>query len=170
MIPNGAISTGCKVLQQCDHNFFTIPAGQTTLALPPVVQGNVAGNIHVAITTLTANGVSVLPTPAPAAPDLVIPRSVPVITDMHLENRTASGFTLVIQGYSTPRDMVKATLSFTPAQDAAIDGATSFDVNSVSTVLTNYYADPGHLVGGSSFDQLKIPVTIDGDMWRPLPA
>src|SRR5581483_1569599 len=156
-IPNSAVYTGVRFSNSSTTAAFIVTSGQTTVTLPPVQQGTVAGTIHVQLTSLTANGVPVLPSPAPAA-DLVIPKSAPVITDLHLDNQSASGFTIVIQGYSTPRDIVKATISFTAAADASIDGASSFDLTSVGSVLNAYYADPNRLAAGSAFDNLRIPV------------
>ncbi len=149
---------------------FTIPKGSQNVTLPAVEQGSVAGTIHLQITDLRAGTDSVLP-PASVFADIVVPGLKPVITNqfpsaspggVSFENESATGFDVVISGYSTPRDMTSVTLVFTPKSGATLEGDSTFTV-SVANLFTSYYQSPRATAAGSIFTGLRIPVTISGD-------
>jgi len=89
---------------------LTLPAGGTR-AEAALQSGTVAGNIRVAA-AIEAGGVSVTPMPAPAC-SITLPRSAPVTAEVLVEH-TATGFNLLVTGYSTPRDVVEARYRFLP--------------------------------------------------------
>ena len=142
---------------------FTIAPGQTSFALPDVQEGTDAGTIQLEVTDLQQGGVEVLETPYPSA-DLVIPREAPVIgnTDVSFANETTNGFDVVINGYSTPRDVASVTLTFTAAAGASLSGTTSFTVN-VSSLFSTYYGTAASQLAGSQWQNLYVPVATTGD-------
>ncbi len=149
---------------------FTIPKGTQTITLPPIEQGSVAGTIHVEITDLRAGTDNVLP-PARVFADIVVPGLKPVITNqfpaassagLTFENETANGFDIVISGYSTPRDMSSATVTFTAVSGATLEGDATFTVP-LSNIFTAYYQSARSTAAGSIFTGLRIPVTVSGD-------
>jgi hypothetical protein len=70
---------------------------------------------------------------------------------------TSVGFNLVIVGYSTPRDMTSAAVTFTPAPGVTLAGS-SVTV-SLSQVFTTWYASAPSAQFGSAFS-LQIPFTM----------
>ena len=141
---------------------FTIAAGQSSFTLPNIQQGTVAGTIHVEIVALTQGTDASLPVPHPFT-DLVIARQAPVI-DVTFSNETASGFDVVIAGYSTPRDMKSVTVTFTAAQGANLGGSptVSFTID-ISALFTQYYSSAASQLVGSLFQNFHIPIAIGGD-------
>ncbi|HEY1755508.1 MAG TPA: putative Ig domain-containing protein [Bryobacteraceae bacterium] len=141
---------------------FTIPPGQTSYTLPAVQQGTDAGTIQLEVTDLQQGGVEVLGTPHPSA-DLVIPRMAPVVavTDVSFADETTNGFNIVINGYSTPRDMSSVTLMFTAASGQSLSGPTSFTID-VSALFTAYYSSAASQLVGSQWLNLNLPVTTTG--------
>jgi len=140
---------------------FTVAAGGTAIPLPNIQQGTVAGTVHVEVTVLREGTRDVLPSPHPFR-ELVIAKQVPIVaaTDVSFTNETATGFDIVISGFSTPRDMKSVALVFTAQDGATLDGTTTFTTD-VSAQFAQYYST--HLNAGSMFTSLDIPVTITGD-------
>lgn len=140
---------------------YTIPANSTNGVFPvpqgvSILTGTVAGTITIT-TTLKAGGQDITPSPAPTQ-TIVIAKSAPVITSLKV-TRTASGFTAVIAGYSTPRDMTQATFQFTAAAGATLQSS------SVTVALTSafsaWYGSADSNQFGSQFT-LTLPFTIQG--------
>lgn len=129
--------------------------------LTSVQQGTVAGVIHIEVIGLKDADRDVLPTPHPFL-EVTIPKLAPVMTSMTLVNQTASGFDILISGYSTPRDIATAEVSFTPAAGASIQGPLTFSVPTGS-LFSTFYGAAKSQAGGSMFDGLRIPVTVSGD-------
>lgn len=142
---------------------FSIAPGQSSFSLPDVQQGTVAGTIHLEIVTLKQGNVDVLTTPHPSV-DLVIPRLPPTLqaTDVTFANETATGFDVVISGFSTPRDVKSVVLTFAASNGASLNGTTSFTVD-VSSLFTQYYSSTASQLVGSMFQNLVVPVSINGD-------
>jgi hypothetical protein len=143
---------------------FTVPAGATTVSPitgATVQQGTVAGNLTVTLTSLTSGGVSVLP-PTPVAVTATILPLPPVITpnSVHITNLTASGFDVVLTGYSTPRDMTSATFTFTAASGTQFSGGATFTVP-LSAAYSAWYQSAASQSFGSMF-QLQVPFTLSG--------
>jgi hypothetical protein len=143
---------------------FTVPAGVATvspLAGGTIQQGTVAGNITVTLTSLTSNGVSVLP-PTPVTATATIVPLPPVITanSVHITNLTASGFDVVLTGYSTIRDMTSATFTFTANTGTQFSGTATFTVP-LTAAYTAWYQSAQSQSFGSMF-QLQVPFTLSG--------
>jgi hypothetical protein len=75
--------------------------------------------------------------------------------------RSQNGLTVVIRGFSTPRNMNTATLNFTARAGSNITSGLSFTVN-LASAFTTWYGSASSAQYGSQF-QLTIPVTISGD-------
>jgi hypothetical protein len=140
---------------------FTIPAGSQTVPPFSIQQGTVAGTISVEIVSLMDGDRNVLPVPHPST-QVVVPSLPPVITNVAFENETSTGFDIVISGYSPPRDLSTATVTFTASAGASVEGGTSFPVD-VSAVTRAFYTSAASVAGGSAFTGLRLPVSIDGD-------
>jgi hypothetical protein len=140
---------------------FTIPAGQTTIPLPNIQQGTVAGTIRVEVIQLRDGTRDVLPAAHPFG-QLIIPQQAPLITDVTSANETVNGFEVVISGISTPRDVKSVTLTFNAAQGATVEGTGSFTVD-VSSLFTQFYSTQQSQLVGSMFTNLRVPITISGD-------
>ena len=98
----------------------TIPANNASWPLPSIQVGGVAGTIAVTVTKLqVSNGGQTLQLPSPQpSVNVTVPRLPPVIIpgSVHFINVTASGFTIELQGNSTPRDLTSAKIDFTGLQ------------------------------------------------------
>ncbi len=143
---------------------FTIPSGATAAVIPNAGQfsrGTVAGTITVALTALTANGVSVLPNPRPAA-TLTVARSAPVITpgSVRILDLTSSGFTLEVQGYSSTRELTNFGVTFISGTGATLDGTTRFDVT-LANAQSIWFDTTGGRANGSRFS-LRLPFVLNG--------
>jgi hypothetical protein len=142
---------------------FTIPAGSQTVSLPSIRQDTVAGTISVELVSLLDGIRDVTPLPHVIAPPLVVPKIAPVITDVGFQNETATGFDIVVSGYSTPRDMVSATVTFAAPEGASLDVSQGFANIDLRTQFDAFYRSAVGMEAGSTFTGLRIPVTIDGD-------
>ncbi|MBE7541418.1 MAG: Ig domain-containing protein [Bryobacteraceae bacterium] len=140
---------------------FTVPAGQMTAnfaAAPPALQtGTVAGLITL-VSQYRADGTDVTPTPPPTQ-TLRINPAAPVLTRLDLV-RTATGFELVVFGYSTPRDILRANVRLTPAAGGSLT-ASEFTID-LNTVFTTWYNSSGSVPFGSQF-RLSLPFSLTGN-------
>lgn len=139
---------------------FTVPAGQRTanFTAPPALQtGTVAGLI-----TLTshyrADGQDVTPTPPPTQTLRIVP-AAPVLTRLDLV-RTATGFELVVFGYSTPRDITRATVRLSPSFEGAL-AASEFTID-LNSLFTTWYNSSTSMPFGSQF-RLSLPFSLTGN-------
>jgi YVTN family beta-propeller protein len=143
---------------------FTLPVGATTASLPNngmIQQGTTAGTIIVTLTSLTAGGVSVLPTPAPSG-SVVVPTISPVLKSVSIVNKTSSGFSVQITAYSTPRDLANATFVFTAASGTDLNGSSPPAV-ALSSTAQPYFASENGALGGGTF-VLTVPFSFTGDI------
>jgi len=98
---------------------FSIPAGSTKAAFETGRQevglqvGTVAGTVSVAA-ALYVQGVNLTPAPAPSQSGRITPQAPAITEDLTIE-RTPEGFKIRITGYSTTRDLLDATFSFSAA-------------------------------------------------------
>jgi hypothetical protein len=105
--------------------FFTIPTGAQTATVGAIATGTQAGTITLSATQFTdAFGNDMTPQP-PAPVSYTVAPGVPVITNVVVNNSTASGFTLVVTGYSTTRDMTSAQFNFTAASGVNLAAAST---------------------------------------------
>jgi hypothetical protein len=146
---------------------INVAAGSTApWSLPAVQVGSVAGTITVRLATLTlSSGESVLPS-NPVVGNITVARGIPVITpgSVRITSITATGFSVVLQGLSTPRDLSTANLTFTPASGATLNGA-AFPPVTLTPASTNWFADTaaGRGVDNGGRFTLTIPFNYSGD-------
>lgn len=152
--PNVQFTTGGRT------STFQLPAGSMQVqfsggSAPGVQTGTVAGTITLTL-KLTAAGMDITPSPAPTVV-LRVNAGVPVITSATVTT-TSGGFNLVVVGYSTPRDMTSAAVTFTPAPGVTLTSNTA--TISLSQVFTTWYQSATSAQYGSMFS-LEIPFTIE---------
>lgn len=132
---------------------FTIPAGSTQavfegVAVQRVQTGTVAGTVRVSV--------SIQGGPS-ASQEFTVARSAPFLQDNLTLQSTANGFNVVITGYSTPRDLSSAQISFAPAP------GTNLQTTQLTVPLTDaaaqWFQGTTGQANGSAF-RLTIPFTV----------
>ena len=132
---------------------FTIPAGSTTVALPNIDPGSVAGTITASITfTGTTQPLS----------SVVIPQVAPVIEpgSVQITNVTSSGFNVELIATSDIRTLTFANFTFAPSQGSTIQGFTTFQFD-ISQATGDWFASPAGLSFGGNLS-LTFPFTLTG--------
>jgi len=133
--------------------------------LTPLQVGTVAGTITVKLASLTTStGQSVLPQ-NPATSTITVDRYAPEIVSgsVRMVNVTSSGFSIVLDGRSTPRDLTSANVTFTAASGAQLNGAQA--TVSLAAASTAWFPDTAAgrgVASGGSFS-LTIPFSYSGD-------
>jgi hypothetical protein len=136
---------------------FELPAGSTEPAAPVALQtGTVAGTIDLRV-ELVAGNLDVTPSPVPAR-RVRIDRTAPAISAVRV-NRTDAGFEVLITGYSTTRDVSRATFVFTPAAGSRLD--TSEIPVGTADAARRWYTDPASADFGSQFTFTQ-PFSVSG--------
>ena len=139
---------------------FVIPAGSTqggfSLPTTALQTGTVAGVITLTM-SLEAAGQNITPSPAPAT-TIRVPPGPPVITRVDA-TRTASGFELVVSGFSTPRQMTRARVVLGAAPGSTL-AQTEFTID-LQSVFNTWYSSTASFPFGSQF-RLVLPFTITG--------
>jgi hypothetical protein len=144
---------------------ITIPANSTAPVVLPAVQlGSVAGTITVRLASLTSNGQSVLPANPPST-NITVPRLAPIIVpgSVKIINITSTGFSVFLDATSTPRDLTSASLTFTPAPGAQLNG--SAETVSLTSAAAAWFPDTGTnrgVANGGMFS-LTMPFAYSGD-------
>lgn len=133
---------------------FSIPAGSTSVSLPALQTGTVAGDI---VATLSVTG-----QPDTTA-DLTIPRTAPVIeaNSVQILDLTSAGFVVELVANSSPRDLQTASFTFNAVSGAQISGSATFTID-VSSALTQWYSSSEAQSYGSAFS-LQIPFSLSGN-------
>jgi hypothetical protein len=143
----------------------TLPANATSLSLPQIAPGTVAGSISLTLAVTGQTG---------ASSSLTVPLSVPIIESEGVQfmDVTSSGFTVEVVANSSPRDLKTATFAFNAAPGTTISGTTTFSVD-VSSLMSGWYTSgspcpppnttalPCNQQFGSVF-LLKVPFTFSG--------
>jgi len=144
---------------------FTVPANSTKSnfsGTPDVAfsTGTVAGTLRFVV-TLRNGSANVTPTNPDPNRTVTVERRAPVITSVTVASRTASGFEIVVVGYSTPRSLSQAAFRFSPRAGSNVQGG---DVNvNVTSQFTTWYESADSRQFGSQF-RLRIPFTVQGDI------
>jgi hypothetical protein len=148
-------STGGRTLP------FTIAAGQTSAftTLPSFQTGDVAGQASLTL-SYSAGGRDVTPSPAPVWTG-VLARAVPAITALQI-SRGANGFTVLITGFSTSRQVAQAVFYFTPAAGANLQD-TSVSPSTAAAAFTTWYTSSTSPQYGSAFLYTQ-PFTVSGNV------
>jgi hypothetical protein len=138
---------------------FTIPAGQTQAVFPGgdvgLQTGTTAGTIT--LTTALNAGGSTVTCNCPLTQTIVIPRTAPSITGLRV-TRTATGFNVVVTGFSTTREVTQGVFRF--AGSGTLQ-TTELTVPLTATFNTWFQSAASSGFGGQF--SLTIPFTIQGD-------
>ena len=130
---------------------FTIPANSTEPVLVQQVQtGTVAGTIRVE--AAIDGGPS-------TSREFSIARSAPFLQDNLAVQPTSGGFNVAIVGYSTPRDLSSAQVTFTPTPGTNL-GTTQLSIP-LTDAATQWFQGAEGQASGSTF-RLTIPFTVTG--------
>jgi hypothetical protein len=155
---SGYIDPALQFLDGTGHRLgtaytFTIPAQGTTVAIPEIDPGTVAGDITMTLTVEGQTQATSTITVAPSAP-IVEPGSVQIL------NVSATRFDVELVANSSPRDVTYVNFTFTPASGAKIVGDTTFTFD-VGTLLSSWFASNPGLSYGSAFS-LTMPFQLSG--------
>ena len=135
-----------------------VPAGSTTGQTTVGVQnGTVAGTITIT-TQLLAPGQDITPTPAPSE-TIRIAATAPVISSI-TATRNSTGFTVVIVGYASSRDLTQAAFQFTATTGTNLQ--TSSLTVPIDTIFNPWYASAASAPYGSQFTFTQ-PFTVQGN-------
>ncbi len=129
---------------------LTVPAGVTSVPIPAINPGTVAGGITV---TLAVGGQDV------AASTMTIEPVAPIITSVQIVS-ASTGFDVEIVASSTPRDITNAVLTFTPVAGVQISGSNTVTLP-VSSLLAQWFSSAEGQSNGSLFT-LTVPFTLSG--------
>ncbi len=138
---------------------FTIPAGSTVAIFDKgdtaVITGTVAGTITLTTTFTTTTGTDVTPSPVPTRV-IQIAKLPPVVTAV-VVNRNATGFEVLITGFSTTREITQGQFHFTGTNLQASD----FTLQ-LAPAFTTWYQSAASNAFGSQFT-LSLPFTVTGN-------
>ena len=140
---------------------FTIPANTNNALINNgnVLTGTQAGTLTLTATQFTDRFGNVMTPATPSPVSYTIAAGPPVITNVSVSNNppaSPSGFTLLVTGYSTTRDMTSATFTFTsPSTDTL---ASSTVTVPLTAAFTTWYSDSRSNPFGSTF-VMTIPFT-----------
>lgn len=143
---------------------FTIRAGETAAEFAGgdlgLMIGTTAGTVTVSVTALQA-GSQAIPPAAEAKLDLAIAPAAPAIDAATIASRTATGVTLQIIGFSTPREVTRAVFQFTPVTGRTLQNS---QVTIELTAPANtWYQSSASAATGGQFVYTQ-PFTIQGDL------
>jgi streptogramin lyase len=130
-----------------------IPAMTTSVPLPNIDPGTVAGEVTINLAVPAQNG---------ATATITVPAAAPTIeaNSVQITNITATGFNVELVATSTTREATNATFTFTAAAGASLTGTTSFTVD-VSSLLSGWFSGASSLPYGGAFT-LTIPFSLTG--------
>jgi hypothetical protein len=121
--------------------------------------GTVASNFLFSA-SLEAGELDVTPSPAPSR-SASVPGGPPTISRVTVEAVTASGFTVVVEGFSATREITQATFNLTGRSGIQVQPA-SITPSGIAAVFQNWYQSEASLAFGSMFT-LTVPFTISGE-------
>lgn len=149
-------STGGRTL------LFRIPAGSTMASFgsgqPAIQVGTVAGVITLTV-RLRAGTTDVTAPPLPTR-TIRIEATPPVIRSVRV-TRTATGYEVTVNGYSTSREVLRARFRFSPAAGASL--STQEATVDVASFFQTWYASSASTSFGSQFT-FTMPFTVQGDL------
>ncbi len=142
---------------------FTIPAGTLNANFSGhtsvgVITGTLAGTIKITL-SFSSGGTDITPSPAPSA-TITISTTVPFIQTVQFTNATAAGFTVVVTGFSSTRDMTSGLFHFAPASNSTL---TNPDVTvQLGVAFSLWYNNTASNATGSEFT-LTVPFFTQGN-------
>ncbi|PYT24856.1 MAG: hypothetical protein DMG58_25350 [Acidobacteria bacterium] len=131
---------------------FTIPANATQSSQIALQTGSVSGTITL---TFALQAVGVDLDASSLSQTIKIARAAPAIESVNV-TRSASGFTIQVQGLSTPRELTEVNLHFTAATGANLQ--TTDLTESLTAVGKQWYQSSASAQFGSQFI-LVLPIT-----------
>jgi streptogramin lyase len=134
---------------------ITIPPTATSVPIPNIDPGTVAGGITATLS---------MDTLAEATASLTVQPLVPQIEEgsVQITNITANSFEVELVANSTTRDLQYATFAFTPTAGSQIVGDSSFTF-AVSSLLSSWFSSQEGLDYGGAFS-LTVPFTLSGSV------
>jgi hypothetical protein len=144
---------------------FTIPSGSDTAVFPNgqtsvgFQTGTVAATFAFTA-SLTSGDTDVTPTPAPTR-SATVASGAPVISRVLVESVTATGFTVVVIGYTPNREITQATFNLTGRNGVQVQPA-SVTPAGIADVFRTWFASEASREFGSMFT-LTVPFTISGE-------
>jgi hypothetical protein len=146
---------------------FTIPTGSTTPDVPLAVQtGTASGTLTISL-RLQAGGIDITPSPAPAL-TAQMARAAPVIRSVQV-NRSGGAVNVVVNGYSTAREVTQAVFTFTAASGQTLQTSASSITIDVNTLFGNWFLDANNSQFGTVFAFTQ-PFTVQGDVNAVIPT
>jgi hypothetical protein len=118
--------------------------------------GTTAGTIKLKV-TLTSGGKDITPSPNPEG-EIIVQQMPPNMTSVTIASRSSSGFSVVIDGFSTPREVTQATFSF-----SGNNLVSASPVIPLANDFTNWYESRESMNLGSKF-RLTVPFTVQGNV------
>jgi hypothetical protein len=142
---------------------FVIPANSTSANFAGqgsqiyLQTGTVAETVMLAPTFTTTAGVDV--TPASTTLTFTIPSIAPVEESIQVTSTTASGFVLVIQGYSTTRSLTTLNVTFNPAPGYNL-ATSQFPIPLTSAAAVWFQSSSAQSFGG--LFSISVPFNLSG--------
>jgi hypothetical protein len=133
---------------------LTIPAASTSVALPTLDPGTVAGTLTVSFTVPGQT--------TPTVSTITIPQEPPSITSTPTLTQTSGGFDVDLVVLSSTLDVTSATFTFAANSGYKISGDATITVPISSSVFQTWYAEPVSADYGGTFS-LTVPFNITGD-------
>jgi len=121
---------------------FMIPRGSRQAQVASQV-GTVAGVITVVVTRLQSGGANLSP-PAPVT--ATVARAAPVVGCTSL-TASGSGFTIMVTGYATPRELTRANFRFTGAAGVTLEGSAQVLADAETKFGDWYWSTPSFALG-----------------------
>jgi len=138
---------------------FTIPGNSTSVSVGRLQTGTTAGTITLTV-SLRAGQTDVTPSPAPTSTIRIL-RAAPVIDSARIASKTDSMFEVEVIGYSTPRDLTRATFGFVGTANLETKSLSRDDLG---TDATNWYRNPASAQFGSQFKYVQVFTILKGSI------
>jgi hypothetical protein len=142
-------SSGAKSISQA----VSIPGATTSVPLPNIDPGTVAGDVTVNLEIGGQNVSTATITVAAVAPTIEA-------NSVQITNLTSTGFNVELVATSTTREVTNATFTFTAAAGTTLTGSTSFTVD-VSSLLSQWFTGSTSLPYGGAFT-MTLPFSLTG--------
>jgi hypothetical protein len=169
-LPSGYTNPDVRFATGGTSTAVSIPAGATSISLPKIQVGSVAGTIGVTLDSLAPPGKSQALSFSGAAPaaQIALNPMKPLIASVKIASAGSGSFQVIVDAISTPRDLTLAELVFTPASGTALNGATSFTGDSgikLAAPASDWFSStkPAEGVANGGSFELTIPFTYSGD-------
>jgi hypothetical protein len=145
---------------------FSIPAGQRDAVFAPgqtqvrLQTGTVAGSIVLTPSFQSDGGIALTPADPPSI-TLTVPSSAPRLLTVQVTGKTTTGFSLLVTGYATSRQITQMDLTFTPV--AGENVATTKISIPTDASFNAWYQGATSVPFGSQFTA-TVPITLSGDL------